>query len=106
LKRLKNALRLVGVIHQAYFAMTKAGSYKFKIADDSGSWDVQYSVKEDGKFINLLLDGMEYTAVKQDAGQSNNSAALAAATYSVKLTLDADDTEKGTLLVEKCEYAF
>lgn len=89
-------------IYQAYFAMTKADKIQFKIADDTDNWGVQYSVKEDGKFINLL-DGMEYTAVKQDAGSSNNTADLAAATYSVKFTLNADDKDQAMLKIEKCD---
>ncbi|PSW06944.1 hypothetical protein C9I89_03680 [Photobacterium lipolyticum] len=90
-------------IYQAYFTVDKATPTQFKIADDTDNWGVQYSVvNEAGSYIKLL-DGVDYTAVKRDAGSSNNTFDLGAATYSVKLTLNAGDNEEGSLLFEKCD---
>ncbi|MCW8331260.1 pullulanase-type alpha-1,6-glucosidase [Photobacterium sp. SDRW27] len=89
-------------VYQAYFTLDTAVQTQFKIADDTDNWGVQYSVNQDGSYIKLL-DGMDYTAVKHDAGSSNNSIDLSAATYSVKLTLDGNDYDQGSLLFEKCD---
>ncbi|MGR5145631.1 pullulanase-type alpha-1,6-glucosidase [Photobacterium alginatilyticum] len=90
-------------IYQAYFTVDSATQTQFKIADDTDNWGVQYSVTdEDGSYVKLL-DSVDYTAVKRDAGGSNNKFDLQAATYSVKLTLNADNTEEGALLFQKCE---
>ncbi|MDF2152839.1 pullulanase-type alpha-1,6-glucosidase [Vibrio sp. CAU 1672] len=89
-------------LYQAYFTIDSATKTEFKIADDSDNWGVQYSVNENGQYIKLL-EGVEYKALKHDAGSSNNSISLSAASYSVKLTLDADNKDQGSLLFEKCE---
>lgn len=89
-------------IYQAYFSVDKATQTQFKIADDTDNWGVQYSVMQDGNYIKLL-DGVDYTAVKRDAGPSNNTFDLSAATYSVKLTLDGNDYDQASLLFEKCD---
>ncbi len=86
------------------------GAMQFKLASDDGSWTTQLWAQANGS--NSILEtpmevGINYSVAYNDAGESNNNTTLAAGSYSVLLTLDSANPDKGynvgNVLIQQCQ---
>ena len=86
-----------------------SGDMQFKLASSDGSWTTQLWAQDgSGSILQTpLVVGTEYDVAYNNAGTDNNSASLAAGTYSFLLTLNEADPAQGsnvgTLLIQQCE---
>ena len=84
------------------------GNMQFKLASSDGDWATQLWVPNSSGGVETanLAVGTEHVVAYNNGGTDNNSASLAAGTYSFKLTLNeanpSQGADVGTLIIEQC----